>query len=189
MVIKFVVFFSHLCYALRKRPKEAYSGILVQTRLWLTMVFPLIVFKLWINLNITTFLTLFCFKIHLLAEPQGKHEITHSSDWCWNQPPVQVFPCQNELYDVFWDPESISEVFLAVNSFLLDIFYCLFKQYVLSPNLGNILGRQGTEALSRLSAFQYSCEVITYSKDKTSLHPSSAFSYFFFSWVFLDTEP
>lgn len=39
VVIKFIVFLSQLCCALRQRPKEAYHGILA-------VVFPLVVYKL-----------------------------------------------------------------------------------------------------------------------------------------------
>lgn len=82
VVTKFVVFFSQLCCALRKRPKEGCHRILVQNQLWLPVVLPLIVLKLWSNLSLTAFLTLFCFKICLLTEPQGKCKISHWSAWC-----------------------------------------------------------------------------------------------------------
>lgn len=44
VVIKFIVFLSQLCCALRQRPKEAYHGILVL--LWLAVVFPLVLYEL-----------------------------------------------------------------------------------------------------------------------------------------------
>lgn len=71
----------------------------------------------------------------MLTEPQGTEEISPSSHWYYNQTSFQVFVCQKWVLWSLLRYRKHPLLFFSCNSFLTEVFWCLFKQGALSQNL------------------------------------------------------